>query len=175
MPHPVKCYYCGQTFDRDLEDYVTISGKRRYAHKLCAENKDILITPKNKDLEKLETYVKQLFKLSYVHPTIQNEIKKFVENDGFSYSGILKTLYYYYDIERNRPPLLSPSIGIVEYVYPRAKEFYRILYEAQQANKDKNIEDYRNPKEVVVKICTPEREPLRRRKLFTFLDEEVEE
>ncbi len=174
MPHPVKCFYCGKTFDRDKEEYVSVPNQvRRYAHKTCADNKDILIVPKNKDKEELEEYIKRLFKMSYVHPNIVKQINEYIENDGFTYSGIHKTLYYYFDILRNKPFLANPTIAIVGYVYPSAKEYYRRLYEAHQVNKGKNIKDYANPESVVIKIRAPEREPLRRRDLFSFLDEEV--
>mgnify|MGYP003554696646 CR=1 FL=1 len=49
MPHPVICYYCGETFDRDREPFIKIQ-ERRYAHKDCAEQS-------GKDLKELEEYI----------------------------------------------------------------------------------------------------------------------
>lgn len=172
MAHPVKCIYCGKTFDRDKEDAIEVK-PRRYAHAHCTNNKDIIIIPKDKDKEELEEYCKQLFKLPYVHPTIQKQIKEYIEEQGFTYSGIHKTLIYYFDILKNKPMLFMPNIGIVGYVYPQAREYYKKLYEAHQANKNKTITDYVNPETIVITISAPEREPLRRRDLFSFLDEEV--
>ena len=34
MSHPVKCYYCGERFDRDREPFVKVNGQR-YAHQHC--------------------------------------------------------------------------------------------------------------------------------------------
>ena len=39
MAHKVKCYYCGQTFDRDKVLFVRV-GQRRYAHMECAKEED---------------------------------------------------------------------------------------------------------------------------------------
>lgn len=34
MSHPVKCYYCGERFDRDREPFIKVNGQR-YAHQYC--------------------------------------------------------------------------------------------------------------------------------------------
>lgn len=171
MAHPVKCYYCGKTFDRDKEEYIQIPNMRRYAHKNCANGETA--SPERKDQIQLEEYVKALFKLDYVHPNVQKQINEYVTQKGFTYSGIYKTLFYYFDVMHNNRAtyLNNPTIGIVPYVYPQAKEYFYKLYLSKELNKDKSIDI---PKEVIVKIRAPEREPLRQRNLFTFLDEEVD-
>jgi hypothetical protein len=68
------------------------------------------------------------------------------------------------------------GIGIVPYVYQHAYNYYYAIWEAQQ--KQSNISDVASveqyiPKVIEVKIPTPKREE-RKRKLFTFLDEEGE-
>ena len=74
-------------------------------------------------------------------------------------------------MNNNRNAFLNnPTIAIVPYVYPQARDYFYRLYLAQELNKDKIVE---KPKEVTVTIRAPEREPLRRRDLFSFLDEEV--
>lgn len=35
MGHPVKCYFCGEIFDRDFEPFIKVNANR-YAHELCA-------------------------------------------------------------------------------------------------------------------------------------------
>ena len=35
MGHPVKCFFCGERFDRDFEPFTKVSANR-YAHELCA-------------------------------------------------------------------------------------------------------------------------------------------
>lgn len=171
MAHNVKCYYCGQTFDRDKEPFIQIQGTRRYAHKNCQ-----LETASKETQERLalEDYVKKLFKMDYVHPNIQKQINEYTSQMGFTLSGIRSTLFYYFDILNNKPILSNPTIGIVPYVYPQAKEYYYKIYKAKQLNENKDINNYKT-KEISVTIRAPEREPLRRRELFTFLDEEVKD
>ena len=109
--------------------------------------------------------------MDYVHPNIQKQINEYVSQKGFTYSGIYKSLFYWFDICNNRNAYLNrPTIAIVPYIYPQARDYYYRLYQAKESNKNKNIE---KPKEIIVKIQAPEREPLRKRNLFTFLDEEV--
>ncbi len=167
MAHNVKCYYCGKTFDRDVNPFVEIKGTRRYAHKKCFEQN----LPEK---QKLEEYLLRLFKLQYLHPTIIKQIDEYTNEKGFTYLNIYRTLFYYYDIMRNKPPLANPNIGIVPYVYPQMKAYFDKLNNAVDLNKGKNIRDYRP---VVVKktIQAPERQPLRKRELFTFLDDEVKD
>lgn len=169
MAHIVKCYYCGKQFDRDLEPFIEVPNvKRRYAHKSCADGTNA--TPERKDQIQLEEYIKKLFKMDYVHPNVQKQITEYVTQKGFTYSGIYKTLFYYFDVMNNRNTFLSnPTIAIVPYVYPQAKEYFYRLYLAKELNKNKTIE---KPKEITVTIRAPEREPLRRRDLFTFLDDD---
>ena len=112
--------------------------------------------------------------MDYVHPNIQKQINEYTSQMGFTLSGIRSTLYYYFDILNNKPLLSNPTIGIVPYVYPQAKDYYFKIYQAKQLNENKEIKDYK-PKEISVTIRAPERQPLRKRELFTFLDEEVED
>ncbi len=171
MAHLVKCYYCGKQFDRDKEPTIQIPNTRRYAHKSCADGSNT--TPERKDQIQLEEYIKKLFKMDYVPPNVQNQIKEYIEQKGFTYSGIYKTLFYYFDIMHNVNTYLNnPTIAIVPYVYPQAREYYYVLYQAKKLNENKKFE---KPKEVTITIRAPEREPLRKRDLFTFLDEEVDD
>ena len=50
MAHPVKCKYCGQTFDRDKVEHVQVS-KARYAHIECTKNNNYQYR-KRKEIQK---------------------------------------------------------------------------------------------------------------------------
>lgn len=62
MSHPVKCYYCGERFDRDREPFVKVNGQR-YAHQCChmghlAEIEvdiDVQKRPPKAEVKKVET------------------------------------------------------------------------------------------------------------------------
>ena len=93
MAHFVTCRYCGIRFDRDLEPAIEVSA-RRYAHKACANKVEATIPQDEKDYNNLETYIKKLFKVNTVNAKTRKQIKDFREEYGYSYSGILKTLYW---------------------------------------------------------------------------------
>ena len=84
---------------------------------------------------------------------------------------MLKALKYWYDVKQH-PVDLDRGVGIIPYIYKNAYDYYLALYLADQENQTKNFDDY-IPKDIEVKIQPPERQ-LVKRKLFTFLDEEIE-
>ena len=93
MAHFVICKYCGCRFNRDIEPFVEV-GTRRYAHKTCAEKVDEAIPQSEKDYNNLETYIKKLFKINTINAKTKKQIRDFREEYGYSYSGMLKTLYW---------------------------------------------------------------------------------
>ncbi len=93
MAHFVTCKYCGIRFDRDLEPAIEVSS-RRYAHKTCAEKVEATIPQDEKDYNNLEIYIKKLFKVNTINAKTRKQIKDFREEYGYSYSGMLKTLYW---------------------------------------------------------------------------------
>ena len=164
--HKVKCTKCGQIFDRDAIPYIE-TGSRRYAHKVCP----LPTNPKEEeDKEKLEAYIMKLFKIDYIDPRIRKQINQYINEYHYSYSGILKSLTYFYEIKGNSLDKANGGIGIVPYVYKNAYNYYFAIWEAQQKNEGKVIEEYKpKVKEVVIPI--PKRK-VRKRRLFAFLDQE---
>lgn len=121
------------------------------------------------DKMQLEQYIIQLFHSDYVDPRIQKQIKNYIENYNFTYSGILKSLVYFYDVKKNPIEKANDGIGIVPWIYKQAFDYYYAIWLAQQKNEDKILEDY-VPEEIEIVIPRPKPKPYRRR-LFTFLDE----
>ena len=169
MAHRVKCYYCGKTFDRDKEEFVLVS-TRRYAHKSCADGAQKSEFQEVKDKEELEAYIMKLFNTEYVDARIQKQIKQYKEDYNFSYSGMRKALYYFYEIKGNSLEKSNGGIGILPYIYKRAHDYYYALWQAQQNNVTKDIQAY-VPKVKEIVIPNPERQ-VKQRQLFTFLDKE---
>ena len=92
MARYVICKYCGIRFDRDAEPAIEVSS-RRYAHKNCAEKVESTISQDEKDYNNLELYIKKLFKINTINAKTRKQIRDFREEYGYSYSGMLKTLY----------------------------------------------------------------------------------
>ena len=168
----VSCIYCKKTFNKSEEPFKLFSNGK-YAHQSCFELEQ---SRELTEQEKLERYIMDLFKSDYVYAKIQKQIKDYVTNHGYTYSGIHKALVYYYEVKGNKfdEGKAQGGIGIVPYVYQHAYNYYYAIWEAQQ--KQENISDAASveqyiPKVIEVKIPVPKRQE-RKRNLFTFLDEE---
>ena len=161
----VKCPVCGQYFDRMSEPFV--KEKRRYLHEACAQKKATV----EKDKEDLYLYIQQLFDTQEVPVKVIQQINKLMkENKNYTYSGIFKSLYYFYTVKGNNVEKSNGGIGIVPYIYEEARNYYYNIWQANQKNSVKMLEQYK-PKEVIIKIESPTREP-HEKKMFSFLDEE---
>ena len=162
----VECKFCKKKFDKTLEPFKVFSNGE-HAHQSCF---DLEQARELTDEEKLERYIMQLFNTDYVHPRIKKQIKDYVTNHGFTYSGIHKALIYFYEIKHGDISKANGAISIVAYIYQDAFNYYYALWEAEQKNLNKNINDYiPKIKEIIIK---EPQQKMKKRKLFTFLDEE---
>lgn len=158
MSHYVKCPKCGETFDRDIIQAVKING-RRYGHAKCyPDNNNFvpLVEKKISEEQKIKNYAKSILKEQYVAARVNKQIKDFLA-EGYTASGILKTLIYWYEIKHNDVSKAMGGIGIVPYVYKQALDYYYNLYLAEMANVDKDIDEYR-PKEIFISIDLPKKD-----------------
>lgn len=158
MSHYVKCPKCGETFDRDIIQAVRING-RRYGHAKCyPDNNNFvpLVEKKISEEQKIKNYAKSILKEQYVAARVNKQIKDFLA-EGYTASGILKTLIYWYEIKHNDISKAMGGIGIVPYVYKQALDYYYNLYLAEMVNVDKDIDEYR-PKEIFISIDLPKKE-----------------
>ena len=123
----------------------------------------------------LENYIMKLFGDSYITPRIRSQIKQFREEYNYTYSGIHKALIYFFEIKKNSIEKANNGIGIVPYVYKDAYNYYYAIWEAQQKNEAKLVEIKRVPiKEVETIIIPPPERKIKKRNLFSFLDDEGE-
>ena len=121
------------------------------------------------DKMKLEQYINKLFHTDYVDPRIQKQIKNYIKEYNFTYSGILKSLVYFYEVKQNPVEKSNDGIGIVPWVYKQAFNYYYAIWLAQQKNTNKTVENY-IPKETEIVIPRPKPKPYRKH-LFSFLDD----
>lgn len=169
MAHIVTCVYCKKKFDRDKVPFVQVS-TRRYAHKECSEVEGQRLFKEEADKIALENYIIELLKVDYITPRIRKQLNTYVEQYGYTYSGMHKALIYFYEIKGNSIEKANGGIGIIPYVYQDAYNYYYSLWLANEANKEKEIKDY-VPLQIEVTIPVPQRK-LKKRQLFSFLDEE---
>lgn len=142
MAHLVKCSICGLQFDRDKIQAVRTSA-RRYAHATCDPNNKDLVPLEQKeedpDLTKLKDYINQKFGKSANWAQINRQIKIYTTENGYSLSGILKSLVYFYDVKANSIDKSNGALGIVPFVYKDAYNYYYSLFIAQSQNEQKDV------------------------------------
>ena len=132
-----KCAICGIEFDRNAIQAVR-HGARRYSHWTCEPDGELVpMEKKDEDLQKLLEYINILFKGQQNQAKVNQSIKKFHSEFGYSYSGIQKALYYFYEIKHNSIDKANGGISIVPFVYKDAYNYYYDLFMAQQRNENK--------------------------------------
>ena len=173
MAHYVTCSICKERFDRDKYPAVLVSS-RRYAHASCAGALSPEEAKIEKDRKDLEDYIIKLFELEHMDGRITLQIQKFMQDHpNYTYSGIKRSLEYFYEIKGNSTKVAkdnSNTIGIVPWIYEEAKRYYYNQWLLSQKNAEKDISSY-VPKVRDITIQPPKREPKKRR-IFMFLDEE---
>jgi hypothetical protein len=148
------------------------SGARRYAHQTCLPSGEIVPLPQvDAELTKLVEYVQQLLGKEYNAARVKKQIKDFKDEYGYSYSGMLKSLVYFYEVKGNSKDKANGGIGIVPFIYNDAYNYYLNLFLANQQNINKDIKSYTSKvKEITIKVPTVDFP----KKLFN-LDDEVED
>lgn len=134
--HKVKCAICGITFDRDKEPAEMINA-RRYAHVECYQKQESGKTQQEKDYEALEKYIIKLFNQKTLSAKIKKQIKDFHQEYNYTFSGMHKTLIWWFEIKGNSLDKTNGGIGIIPFVYEDACKYYYSLYLAQLVNMDK--------------------------------------
>ena len=169
--HLVKCAICGETFDTNLIQAVK-HGARRYAHYSCEPSGELVPLGPDADpeLQKLKEYIDKIYGDKANWALINKQIKKFKEENNYSYSGMLKSLVYFYEIKRQPIDKSQGGIGIVPFVYQDAYNYYYSLFIAQQANQNKSL--FTQIKEIIIK---PPQKRGKKRKLFDLGEFEDEE
>lgn len=104
---------------------------RRDEFKKAEENKPKEVTVE----QQIHQYMKNLCGDSYVKSRIDKQYKEFI-NQGKTPQGILATLQYWYEKKHRDPQDSYGGIGIVEYVYNDAQEYYKIKKQKEEKLKE---------------------------------------
>lgn len=167
--HIVKCKYCGLSFDANVIEYVQPSA-RRYAHKDCHLKYLANQTQEERDEEEFYAYVKQLFKEDFNYITTKKMAAQYIKENGYTYSGMLKSLKWFYELQHHSTDKANGAIGIIPYIYNQARDYYYSLFLAQEANKEKDIKNFVK-KTRVIEIESPEAY-LKKPRLFNMEDDD---
>lgn len=86
--------------------------------------------------------------------------------DGKTEIGILKTLEYWYDERQEDPNKANGGIGIVDYVYGQAQDFYFKKEQNKNRYVNKDIQNFLEPETINIKIKPQAIKKPKRIKLF---------
>lgn len=112
--------------------------KEEKEEKVAAAHEPPPADPIKESLNSLRDYINEKYRETANWPLIQKQINKFhAPPYNYSYSGMEKTLRYFYDIQHNNYLSSNGGIGIVEYTFNQARDYYQKIYEAQKANEQK--------------------------------------
>lgn len=148
----VKCPGCNLTFYREDEPHVYI--KNRYWHTNCYNVKQGKETQSENAIKELENYISELFGTNFVNARIRAQIKNMISKYNYTYSGILGSLKYWFEIKQNSIDKANGGIGIIPYIYDDARKYYETIFYAQQENK--NVDDI-DLETTIIKISSPQR------------------
>lgn len=164
----VKCLYCGQRFNRnDLNIKTKQVTARRYAHFSCWENYVNNLTQEEKDEQAFYDYVKQLFKDDYNYILTKKLAERYIKENKYTYSGMLKSLKWFYEKEGHPVEDSNGTIGIIPYIYKQAAQYYYKLFLAKKRNQEVEISSEKT-KEIF--ITSPRKD--NKNKIFLWLAEE---
>lgn len=132
--HIVKCLYCKQSFDAQPEDKDIVWFKprsNRYAHVSCGKQQDENELQEDKDFDDLYQYVKQEQGNNFNFVQFKKVVDSWKKSYNFTYSGMLKSLIYFYEIKKNsKQKFKEGSLGIIPFVYTQAYNYYYDIYQA---------------------------------------------
>lgn len=123
MQQMLKCYYCGQTFDRSQEEYVQVKG-RRYAHKKCYENRSSEEVDKDEFWETLD----QIFhgSTNYDYRKVDSQLRSYLKQ-GYTIRGVINAVKYWFNVKNGSIIDANKGIGIVPFIYQEAQEYQAYL------------------------------------------------
>ena len=155
----VKCYYCGEVFDANVEEFTRIG--QRYAHKRCYDKRDI----ETKAKEDMYAFLRDnVFGPNYDYQKIERQSKAYMEKYHYTRLGIYNAVKYWYGVKGNSAEKANGGIGIVPWIYDEAQQY--AAYMERQSAKPIVVVSELEP--VVVKVSQSDR----KKKILDFDDGE---
>lgn len=139
--HIVKCLYCGKEFDTNDTSIEWVKpNDRRYAHKKCYDDYQASLSKEQRDKEALYQYIKKTLGKTMDFPKVKRQIKQYHDDNNYTYSGMLSTLKYVFEVKGNSVEAANGGIGIIPYMYQEAYNYYYAIFKKQQQAQKKKFE-----------------------------------
>lgn len=150
-PKMMKCFYCGGQVDIANEPF----GKprvNRYAHKGCMEQN---YDPDERYIDMIYSYLKEEVGISYDYLLCEKQRLSYISKNGYTNEGILKTLKYFYGVQKGSPEKSGNRIGIVPFLYQEAQQYFNTL-EQRQKDIKKAGEKQKKVNTKIIEVSTPD-------------------
>lgn len=142
MATKVKCLHCEKSVDKDNCTQVK---SKRYVCNACLTDYLKAESEKNnvEKIKNIETqaykdlieYICDLYNIKAPTMVMVTQIKRFKEENNYTYQGMKATLEYFY-ILQNHSVEDSMGVGIIPYVYNETRLFYEEQREMKERLKD---------------------------------------
>lgn len=125
----VHCRICGQEINRDKEDGWMNPSRNYFYHTSCyetwAKKKNDIHSEADEKLWKdaVYDYLQRVIKISVDYPKFNNQWSSFVKK-GRTPKGIYFTVRYFYEVLKGEKDKAQGGIGIVDYIYEEACEYW---------------------------------------------------
>lgn len=155
--HKVKCYYCGETFDIDKEEYIKPNA-RRYAHKVCPSKEGQEQRLEQMKIDTFYRYIQsKIGKDKFNFVLTKKIIDSYIKDYKYTYEDMYWAMKWWFEV--NKQSALEDDdrgVGIIPYIMTQAKSYYNKVKEANSYNKQQNVQEIIN-KSSTVNIPIPER------------------
>lgn len=122
-----KCPECEYQVDKDTQRWVKHSAKTYHEH--CFQQ----FEARKETRSELHGYICELYKIDFPNTYMLKQIKEFqLPPYKYTIKGMELALRWFHEVRGNAPD--AQGIGIVEYVYKDAREYYTQLSEVNQHN-----------------------------------------
>jgi len=155
MAKKVKCPHCEKMMDKES----AVPHQKRYYHEACLKDKQKSID----DRKDLIAYICELYRIDAPTGMMLKQIKEYETDFKYKLKGIELALRYFYETSENRPRE-GDGIGIVPFVYEKAKKHYML-----KKNVEKSVREAAG-KEIEQKVVTVKSPEMKVKKKIEQID-----
>ena len=159
------CPFCKKKIDKYKDKCRRLPGGW-YGHEECCIIED---QRKKTPEEELDLYIMKLYDIAFVSPYMKKQIEKYRVEYQYSYTGMLRSLKYWYEIKKI-PFDKTKGVGIIPYIYQDAYNYYYAIWLANQKAQEENAALVK--KEIEQVNVLPPLKPRLFKKLFSSVDKD---
>lgn len=148
-----KCPVCGNNVGKD-EVNKRYKGKTYHVKcydEMLGKKYEENIIQQADPLKELKDFVLHLFKIDKMSHMMEDQLVKYTREYGYTATGMLNALKYYFDICENELTDNVKGVGIIPFVYKEANDFFNNLKQREGELKGKDFSGSVSIKNVKIK------------------------